>query len=379
MICPIMNLTKKLVSCPSISPIDFGCQEIIINRLIKIGFEIERININKTSNFFAWKGNINSKTLLFLGHTDVVNPGDKNKWLFPPFEPHIDKNGYLFGRGVVDMKGAIASFIIATENFIKKYPNHKNRIAFLITSDEEADGLDGTIKVVNKLIKRKEKIDYCLIGEPTSNSILGDNIKNGRRGSLNIDLIIYGIQSHVAYPNLNNPIHNIIPVLEKLKNNIWDRGNNFFPQTSMQITNFDTYNKSNNVIPGKCFIQINFRFSNEISDEKIKQIFLNTLSKYKISFDITCKTSGHPFITKKGKLLDVVVSSIQKIQKITPKISTDGGTSDGRFIVNIKKEIQVIEFGLINKTIHKINECVKLSDLKLLNLIYFKILKKMLL
>lgn len=375
MFCPVINLAKQLVSCPSISPIDYGCQNIILSRLKKIGFVIEKINIKETSNFFAWKGT-GKKTLLFVGHTDVVSIGEEKKWTFPPFNLTMDRNGMLFGRGIADMKGALAAMIIATERFIKKYQHH-NRLAFLITSDEESDGLNGTVKVVNKLIERKEKIDYCLVGEPTSNIILGDNIKNGRRGSLNCTLTIYGEQSHVAYAKINNPIHNVLPFLNELLNTVWDKGNKFFPSTKMQITNFTVNNCSVNIIPEKCFIKFNFRFSSELTDNIIKNRVINILNNYKINYDISWQTSGHPFLTEKGNLLDTIIEVIEYFNNIKPTISTDGGTSDGRFIAGMGS-VQIVEFGLVNSTIHKINECVKSSDLFLLSLMYQKILEKLL-
>lgn len=372
---PVINLAIKLVNLPSISPKDYGCQKILISRLKKVGFLIEEININKTSNFFAYKnGSINKKTMLFIGHTDVVGIGKEKDWIYHPFKATI-KNSTLFGRGISDMKGAISAMIIATENFIKQYPDHKNRIAFLITSDEESDGTDGTIKVVEKLIKRQEKIDYCLIGEPTSEIELGDTIKNGRRGSLNGHLIVHGISGHVAYANLaENPIHKSLPFLNELILTKWDNGNKNFSETQLQITNLTVHNNTNNIIPRDCSIKFNFRFSNSLTDELIKNKFLNILDYYKIKYSISWQTSGLPFLSKNGKFINTVIDCIKNVKKINTKISTDGGTSDGRFIS--KMGVEIVELGLLNTTIHKNNECAKVSDLKMLSLIYQLILKK---
>lgn len=373
----IIKLAKQLVSCPSISPKDFGCQKILISRLKNVGFVIEKMNIGNTSNFFAWRGN-GEKTFLFLGHTDVVPVGEEKKWFFSPFDLTMN-NGMLFGRGIADMKGAIASMIIAIERFIEVYPNHKNKISFLITSDEESDGKNGIIKVVKKLIKRNEKIDYCIVGEPTSNKFLGDNIKNGRRGSLNCYLTVYGVQSHVAYAkSFFNPIHNVLPFLNKLLITVWDKGNEFFPETKIQIIKFESNNNVSNIVPEKCLVQFNFRFSNQLSDVIIKNRVLEMLHYYKIKYKIKWQTSGHPFLTKNGKLLETTVKVIESFNKITPKISTGGGTSDGRFIAKMKKKQEIIEFGLVNKTIHQINECVKTSDLLSLSIMYQNILEKLL-
>lgn len=372
----VIKLTQELIKCPSISPEDKGCQKILISRLKKIGFNIEKININDTCNFFAYKGNSYKETLLFLGHTDVVIPGEKKKWVSPPFKAAI-KDNILYGRGVVDMKGAIAAMIIAVEKFVKKNFFHKKRIAFLITSDEEALGTNGIIKVIKKLIKRKERIDYCLIGEPTSIEKIGDVIKNGRRGSLSGELIIYGIQGHVAYSHLaQNPLHKIIPFLNHIINKKWDNGNKYFNPTSLQITSIMVDNNYTNIIPEKCLLKFNFRFNNELTDKLINKEFEKKLNKYQIkNYKIKWINHGKPFLSDKGLLCDVVQYAIKKNCNIYPKISTDGGTSDGRFIIDAGA--QIIELGLINKTMHKINECSKLSDLNLLSDIYLSILQNL--
>ncbi|QFQ32832.1 succinyl-diaminopimelate desuccinylase [Buchnera aphidicola (Aphis fabae)] len=373
MTCSVTELAKKLIRIPSISPKDLGCQDIMINFLSNLGFKIKKININDTKNFWATRGS--GKTLTFAGHTDIVSPGEYKDWNNNPFDPII-QDGVLFGRGASDMKGALAAMLIASKRFIIKYPDYKGRLSFLITSDEESSAIDGTRKVVDYLISKRDIIDYCIIGEPTSSNKIGDFIKNGRRGSLTADLKILGIQGHIAYPHLaDNPIHKGLPVILQLLSVPLDKGNNFFPPTSVNISNIHAGNGSNNIIPGSLFVQFNFRFSNEISENQIKINFLKILEKNNINYSIKWHLSGLPFITKKGLLTDTVIKSILNITKNKPILSTDGGTSDGRFIA--KFNAQIIELGLINKTIHKVNECVKISDLKILTLIYENIMKNL--
>ncbi|CAL4319066.1 Succinyl-diaminopimelate desuccinylase [Buchnera aphidicola (Protaphis terricola)] len=373
MICLITELTKKLIKIPSISPRDLGCQDIMIDFLSNLGFEIKEININHTRNFWATKGS--GKTLTFLGHTDVVPPGNYQDWNHHPFDPII-KNGILFGRGAADMKGALASMLVATKQFLERYPNYQGRLSFLITSDEESSAVDGTKKVVDYLISKKDIIDYCIVGEPTSNIEIGDCIKNGRRGSLTADLEIFGVQGHIAYPHLaDNPIHKGLPIILKILSMPLDNGNDFFTPTSINISNIHSGEGNNNVIPGTLFVQFNFRFSNEISKEKIILKFEKILKKNNINYSIKWNLSGLPFITKKGVLIKSVIKSIFYITKKTPILSTDGGTSDGRFIAPLNS--QIVELGLVNSTIHKVNECVKISDLKILTLIYKNIMKNL--
>jgi succinyl-diaminopimelate desuccinylase len=373
MLNSIISLSKELIKIPSISPLDLGCQKILSKRLKNIGFVVENIKINRTSNLWAYHGS--GETLTFIGHTDVVPPGDLKKWKSDPFEPIII-NDYLYGRGSADMKGSISAMVIATENFIKKNPFHKGRISFLITSDEESSACDGTEKVVKILKKRKEKINYCLVGEPTSDKILGDCIKNGRRGSLSAQLTIYGIQGHIAYPEFaKNPIHESFNFLNNLINLKLDSGNSFFQPSSLQIFNISS-GKINitNMIPNSIRIGFNIRYNTEFNKKiffaKIKEMLL----KYNLKNKISWHFSGNPFITSSGKLLNVVKNSIIKFSKLSPILSTSGGTSDGRFFSSMNSEI--IELGPVNKTIHKINECVKVNDLKLLSKIYKNILKK---
>ncbi|QJC32477.1 succinyl-diaminopimelate desuccinylase [Enterobacteriaceae endosymbiont of Donacia dentata] len=380
----IVNLTKKLIKCRSISPFDAGCQNILIKILKKLNFHIKLINIKNTKNFWAFHNgnNNNNNTLVFAGHTDVVSPGNIKEWKFDPFKAVI-KNNILYGRGTCDMKGSLAAMIIAVETFITKYPIYNGRLAFIITSDEEGNAKNGTIQVINKLIKKKEKLDYCIIGEPTSNKVIGDNIKNGRRGSLNVKLKIIGVQGHVAYHNLaKNPIHMVIPVLQKLILTKWSKKNFLFPETSMQITRISSDIKNTNVIPGNIILYINFRFNNKISYKDILKKLDSIIKKYIIFYKIEWNLSGLPFLSvynplKKNKnLLKIVKKSINLINNINTKVINNGGTSDGRFI--IKTGTQIVELGLINSTIHKINECVCINDLNIIYKIYYKIIKEIL-
>ncbi|MXP67273.1 succinyl-diaminopimelate desuccinylase [Pantoea sp. Aalb] len=373
MLCPVIELAQQLIRRPSLSPNDAGCQDLLIARLKNIGFSIERINIKDTQNFWATRGK--GKTLVFAGHTDVVSPGNTNLWTTPPFEPTI-RNEILFGRGAADMKGSLAAMIVAVEQFVIQHPNHKERLAFLITSDEESNALNGTSKVVEYLIERNEQVAYCLIGEPSSIKFVGDAIKNGRRGSITANLTVYGVQGHAAYPDLaDNPVHRAIPVLNELIETKWDLGNNFFPPTSMQIANIQAGVGNNNVIPGELFLQFNFRFNTELTDQMIKEHVTKLLNRHQLCYSITWNISGQPFLTSNGELMDAVINSIMYYNKIKPKILTNGGTSDGRFIIKIAE--QVIELGPVNYTIHKIDECVKITELQKLSHMYKRIMEQL--
>ncbi|WP_168918848.1 succinyl-diaminopimelate desuccinylase [Enterobacteriaceae endosymbiont of Donacia bicoloricornis] len=382
MLKKIINLTKQLVKCHSISPNDAGCQNILIKFLKKLNFDINLINIKDTNNFWAIHNDhkIMYDTLVFAGHTDVVPPGEISMWKFNPFRAVLDRN-ILYGRGVCDMKGSLAAMIFAVKKFITKYHNYNGRIAFLITSDEEGNAKNGTIKIINYLLKKKEKLNFCILGEPTSNKIIGDNIKNGRRGSLNIELKIIGIQGHVAYHNLaKNPIHMVIPLLHELILINWSKKNNLFPETSMQITKISSDIQNSNIIPGNIIIFINFRFNNEISHENILKNFHKIIKKYIINYKIKWVLSGLPFLstqknyTKEKNLIEIVKKSIYSINHIYPTLINNGGTSDGRFI--IKTKAQIIELGLINSTIHKINEHTNIKNLYILYKIYYQIIKE---
>ncbi|ACS84885.1 succinyl-diaminopimelate desuccinylase [Musicola paradisiaca] len=373
MSCPVIELAQQLIQRPSLSPDDAGCQELMIERLHNIGFTIERMDFGDTRNFWAWRGN--GKTLAFAGHTDVVPTGDAGLWKFPPFEPTCHE-GMLYGRGAADMKGSLAAMVVAAERFVATHPHHQGRLAFLITSDEEAKATYGTVKVVEALMARQERLDYCLVGEPSSTERLGDVVKNGRRGSITANLRIHGIQGHVAYPHLaDNPVHRAMPALNELVSTIWDEGNEFFPPTSMQIANIQAGTGSNNVIPGELYVQFNFRFSTELTDETIKQRVQALLDRHQLDYTLEWWLSGHPFLTARGALVDAVVSAVEHHSQMTPQLLTNGGTSDGRFIARMGA--QVVELGPVNATIHKVNECVSADDLSLLSNMYQHIMEQL--
>ncbi|KAB7895765.1 succinyl-diaminopimelate desuccinylase [Rouxiella sp. S1S-2] len=373
MICPVLDLAQQLIRRPSLSPNDAGCQEIMIARLQAIGFHIETMNIGDTLNFWATRGQ--GKTLAFAGHTDVVPTGDPSLWITPPFEPAL-RDGMLFGRGAADMKGSLAAMVVAAERFVAANPHHQGRLAFLITSDEEASAVNGTIKVVEALMARNDRLDYCLVGEPSSTTRVGDIVKNGRRGSMTANLQIHGVQGHVAYPHLaDNPVHRAMPALNELVATEWDRGNEFFPPTSMQIANINAGTGSNNVIPGELYVQFNFRFSTELTDALIKERVATLLDKHQLNYTLNWVVSGQPFLTPRGELVDAVVNAVRHYSEITPELQTTGGTSDGRFIALMGA--QVVELGPVNSSIHKINECVQAADLQLLSRMYQRIMEQL--
>lgn len=373
MFCPVIELAQQLIRRPSLSPDDAGCQAILMARLEAAGFTIEQMHMGDTLNFWATRGQ--GETLAFAGHTDVVPPGDANRWINPPFEPTI-RDGMLFGRGAADMKGSLAAMVIAAERFVAAHPQHTGRLAFLITSDEEASAANGTVKVVERLMARNERMDYCLVGEPSSTEVVGDVVKNGRRGSMTANLTLHGVQGHVAYPHLaDNPVHRALPALNELVATEWDQGNKFFPPTSMQIANAQAGTGSTNVIPGEFFVQFNFRFSTELSDQMIKDRVQALLDRHQLRYTLTWSVSGQPFLTSRGKLVDAVVNAVAHYNEIKPQLLTTGGTSDGRFIARMGA--QVVELGPVNATIHKVNECVKASDLQLLSRMYQRIMEQL--
>jgi succinyl-diaminopimelate desuccinylase len=370
-----LDLTCDLISKKSVSPEDMGCQALLAERLEKMGFSIENMPFGKVSNFWARRGS-KAPLLCFAGHTDVVPAGDLKQWQSEPFQPEV-RNGRLFGRGAADMKGSIAAMVTACERFIADNPDYPGSIAFLITSDEESIAVDGTRRVIETLQGRNESIDYCIVGEPSSNEVLGDIIRNGRRGSLNGTLTVHGTEGHVAYPDLaSNPIHHFMPALAELCTIEWDQGNDYFPPTSFQISNIHAGEGTNNVVPGEMTALFNFRFSTEVTAELLQKqteaIFNGHYSDYTIEWQL----SGNPFITEEGILTDAVKQAIFAVTNVETELSTGGGTSDGRFIA--PAGAQVVEIGPCNKTIHKANEEVLVDDLERLSQIYEGILAKIL-
>ena len=372
---PVITLAKDLMSRPSITPEDAGCQTVMIKRLQALGFIIETMVFEDTVNLWARRGT-QAPLFVFAGHTDVVPSGPVDQWHTPPFKPTII-DGYLHGRGAADMKGSLACMVVAIERFIAQNPNHNGSIALLITSDEEGPFINGTTRVIDTLEARNEKIDMCIVGEPSSTHAVGDIVKNGRRGSITGDLIVKGIQGHVAYPHLaNNPIHKALPALAELATTHWDNGNDFFPPTSFQIPNIAAGTGASNVIPGQCEVQFNFRFSTELTDIDIKRRVHSILDAHGLDYDLKWTLSGHPFLTDSGTLVDAVVAAITDINHTPPQLLTTGGTSDGRFIA--RTGAQVVELGPVNATIHKVNECVKVTDLEKLTDMYQRILNNIL-
>ncbi|PID44322.1 MAG: succinyl-diaminopimelate desuccinylase [Gammaproteobacteria bacterium] len=370
-----IQLAFEMMSRPSVTPDDKGCQDIILHHLEPLGFVVERLQFGEVSNLWARKGE-ESPLFVFAGHTDVVPSGPETLWNHPPFEPIID-DGFLCGRGAADMKGSIAAFIAATTRFLEKRPDHKGSIGFLITSDEEGPARDGTRKVMETLEARGEKIDWCLVGEPSSTERLGDIIKNGRRGSLHGHLTIKGIQGHVAYPHLaRNPVHDALPALLPLTTEKWDDGNEFFPPTTFQITNLHSGTGASNVIPGEIKVDFNFRYSTELTRDRIEHRVARILDDSGIDYQLDWELSGRPFLTEPGPLVDATMEAIESVTGNRSSLSTSGGTSDGRFIA--PTGARVIELGPVNATIHKVNERVKVSDLDQLTSVYEEILTRLL-
>jgi succinyl-diaminopimelate desuccinylase len=370
-----LRLAKALIARRSLTPDDAGCQEILIERLEKLGFIVERMRFGNVDNFWARRG-IDGPVVVFAGHTDVVPSGPEASWFSPPFEPTI-RDDMLYGRGAADMKTSIAAFITAIEAFIEDHPDHEGSIALLITSDEEGVAVDGTVRVVEALQARGEKLDYCIVGEPTSNKLVGDMIKNGRRGSLSGTLIVQGIQGHIAYPHLvKNPIHMAAPAIAELAATTWDNGNEYFPPTSWQVSNINGGTGATNVVPGTVEILFNFRFSTASTEQELKDRVHAILDKHEVKYDLQWELSGKPYLTPKGSLVVAISRAIEQSYGIAPELSTSGGTSDGRFIADICP--QVIEFGPLNATIHKLNECVAVADIEPLKLTYQRTLENLL-
>lgn len=372
-----LELACDLIRRPSVTPLDEGCQELMMRRLAAVGFDIEPMPFEDVENFWASHGNQPGPVLCFAGHTDVVPTGPLQSWQHQPFGALIDEQGMLCGRGAADMKGSLASMIIAVERFVADHPAHKGRIAFLITSDEEGPAQHGTKAVVERLRQRNERLDWCIVGEPSSTSLVGDMVKNGRRGSLGCTLTVRGKQGHVAYPHLaRNPIHLVAPALAELTAEHWDDGNAFFPPTSFQVSNLNSGTGATNVIPGELTAVFNFRFSTESTVEGLQRRVEAILSKHELDYQLDWALSGLPFLTEPGALLDAVAASIKTVTGRDTQPSTSGGTSDGRFIATLGT--QVVELGPVNATIHQINERVLASDLDVLTEIYYQTLVKLL-
>lgn len=372
---PVLSLSEQLIARPSVSPEDAGCQQLLGERLAKLGFINESMFFIDTHNLWSVRGS-DGPLFVFAGHTDVVPPGPAEKWTTPPFEPTY-RDGYLYGRGAADMKGSLAAMVVATEQFLAKHPKPKGRIAFLITSDEEDKFINGTIKVVEALMQRGEKLDWCIVGEPSSNEKLGDVIKIGRRGSITGRINIHGKQGHVAYPQrADNAIHKALPALNELAQIEWDQGNAHFPPTSLQITRVQA-GHANNVVPGELFVEFNLRYSTEQTASGIKEKVQHLCHRHRLVDEVDWALSGEPFLTEAGPLLDATREAIRELCGIETDASTTGGTSDGRFIA--KTGAQVLELGPCNRTIHQVNECVSTDELVKLVAVYERILEKMLL
>ncbi|MGL5991723.1 MAG: succinyl-diaminopimelate desuccinylase [Plesiomonas sp.] len=372
----VVDLASELIRRRSVSPDDAGCQTLLADRLAAAGFTLEWMPNGDTLNLWARRGTARP-CFTFAGHTDVVPSGDTTQWQSDPFTPSL-QDGMLYGRGAADMKGSLAAMVIAAERFVQANPDHQGSLAFLLTSDEEASAVNGTVKVVETLMARNEMIDYCLVGEPSSTTQVGDVVKNGRRGSMTGNLYLKGVQGHVAYPHLaDNPVHKSLTFLNDLVNIEWDQGNEFFPPTSLQIANVQAGTGSNNVIPGELYVQFNLRFSTEVTTAQVQQRVADLLALHDLPHTLTWNISGQPFLTAQGQLVDAVIAAIQRSAGITPQLLTTGGTSDGRFIAQMGS--QIVELGPVNATIHKINECVRVADLEQLTDMYQHTLENLLL
>ena len=370
-----LELARALIARRSVTPDDGGCQELVAARLRPLGFQIEPLVSNGVTNLWARRGT-QPPLVCFAGHTDVVPTGPLGEWRSDPFVP-TERDGKLFGRGAADMKTSMAAFITATEAFVRGRPDHRGSIAMLITSDEEGVATDGTVKVVERLQGRGERIDYCVVGEPTSVDRLGDMIKNGRRGSLSGRLVVKGVQGHVAYPDRSrNPIHHLAPALAELVATQWDRGTEDFPPTSWQVSNIHGGTGATNVIPGELEVQFNFRFSTASTAESLKARVNEILTRHGLDYAVDWTLGGEPFLTPRGELVSATVAAIKEITGVAAEVSTTGGTSDGRFIRRICP--QVVEFGPINQSIHRLNEHIELAAVEPLRRIYERVLEKLL-
>jgi succinyl-diaminopimelate desuccinylase len=370
-----LDLSKDLITRRSVTPEDAGCQQVIADRLQKHGFSIEHMPFGDTKNLWARRGT-EGPLFVYAGHTDVVPPGPDYTWKHAPFKAVVE-NGILYGRGAADMKTSVAAMTTAVERFVQKHPQHKGSIAFLLTSDEEGNATDGTVKVVEALQQRNEKMDYCLVGEATSTETVCDTMKNGRRGSLTGRLKVKGVQGHVAYPDrASNPIHTFAQALMELCAETWDKGNDFFSPTTMQFSNLNSGTGADNVIPGELDALFNFRFSSEVTADHLQKRTEEILRKHDLQFDLTWRVSGQPFLTKPGTLIEAVSKAVEKVTGKKPQLSTSGGTSDARFIA--PTGAQVIECGLVNRTIHQANEQASVEEIDKLSLIYEQLLENLL-
>jgi succinyl-diaminopimelate desuccinylase len=370
-----LELAKALINRPSVTPDDAGCQALIAARLRALDFNIEAMMFGEVENLWARRGAV-KPLFVFAGHTDVVPTGPREAWASDPFVPEV-RDGNLYGRGAADMKSSIAAMVTAAERFIGKHPQHKGSIAFLLTSDEEGPAVDGTVKVVDKLRQRREQIDWCLVGEPSSEKVIGDTAKNGRRGSLNGTLRVRGVQGHVAYPHLaRNPVHLALPALAELAAITWDKGNTDFPPTGFQISNINCGTGADNIIPGEMEVLFNFRYSTEQTTAGLKRHVEDILRRHHLDYTLDWRLSGEPFLTPRGKLVEATRQAVKQVRGIAMELSTGGGTSDGRFIAPTGAE--VLELGPLNATIHKVDEHIAVTDLNALSAIYEKLLERLL-
>jgi len=370
-----LQLAEDLIRRRSVTPEDAGCQTLMADVLAPLGFDCHRLRFGAVDNLWARRGS-DGPLLVFAGHTDVVPPGPEAEWRHPPFTPTED-HGMLYGRGAADMKGSLAAMLTATERFVARHPDHHGSLAFLITSDEEGPAVDGTVKVVEWLASRGDRIDWCLVGEPTSTERLGDTIKNGRRGSLGATLTVRGVQGHVAYPHLaRNPIHAFAPALYELVGMDWDAGNEFFPPTTFQISNLNAGTGATNVIPGELVVMFNFRFSTEVTEAELRKQVEALLDRHGLEYQIDWQLSGQPFLTPGGELVDATRQAVKEVCGYETELSTSGGTSDGRFIA--PTGAQVVELGPLNATIHQRDEHVAIADLESLSRIYEQVLVRLL-
>jgi succinyl-diaminopimelate desuccinylase len=370
-----LELTRALIACPSVTPADAGCQALMTERLAASGFRIETLQFGSVTNLWARRGDV-SPVLCFAGHTDVVPTGPLEEWRSDPFTPVV-RDGNVYGRGAADMKSGLAAMVTATEEFVAAHPDHRGSIAFLITSDEEGPSVDGTKRVVEALKARGETIDWCIVGEPSSSQTVGDTIKIGRRGSLSGRLTVHGVQGHVAYPQLaENPVHTLAPALAELTARTWDAGDAFFQPTTFQISNLNAGTGAPNVIPGELKARFNLRYSPVQTVETLKKTVEDILARHGVRHTIEWYVSGEPFYTPPGELSQAAVDAISAVTGAAPQLSTGGGTSDGRFIAPLGA--QVVELGVTNATIHKVNECVRIEEIGLLHRMYRGVLERLL-